>query len=149
MGTIDLATPTANLAAAWLPDQSSRAANPPQETERSLDEPVGVPALAELARMRQRAAVICDDMTRPTPAYLAQPTALERLESVGLSQDQIRITLALGTHRPMTHPELEATAGQAVMAPYRLVNSELWFKECLRYLGEGHGGGLRWGCTRT
>ncbi len=136
---MELSVPVDRLAATLEPQPVAAAANPVTDIEAALDSPIGTPALADLARGRKSAIVICDDVTRPTPAWLALPPVLQRLESAGIARSDILIMMALGTHRPMTEAEMTRKVGAEVMAHYQVVNSEFWLEDKLRYLGEVDG----------
>jgi len=133
---MEFVVPESNLVAVLEPQPVSPASDPVADIEAALDRPTGTAPLAELARGRQSAIVICDDMTRPTPAWLALPSVLRRLEAGGIPADRIIIMMALGTHRPMTEAEMARKVGADVMAHYQVVNSEFWLEDKLRYLGE-------------
>jgi len=133
---MELVVPERNLAAVLEPQPVSPASDPVGDIERALDHPIGTAPLAELARGKGSAIVICDDMTRPTPAWLALPPVLSRIEGAGVPRERILIMMALGTHRPMTEAEMERKVGKEIMAHYQVVNSVFWIEEKLRYLGE-------------
>lgn len=135
---MELRVPRANLHAVLAPKPVRGAEDWRGEIARALDGPVGTPPLAQLARGHRRAIIICDDMTRPTPADLALPLVLERLHAAGLRREDILIMMALGTHRPMTPAEMEKKVGKQVLAEYEVVNSEFWIEDHLIYLGDVH-----------
>ena len=70
------------------------------EVQRSLDHPIGSPRLEELASRASRAVVLFDDLTRPTPASIAFPEVLTRLNHGGIPDSQITAVCARGTHMP-------------------------------------------------
>ncbi len=70
--------------------------------------------LDEIIRPSRRVAIIADDVTRPTPTADILPHLLDYLNSAGLSDDDILLLAALGTHRPMTQGELERKYGEAM-----------------------------------
>ncbi|MHB0877706.1 MAG: nickel-dependent lactate racemase family protein [Anaerolineae bacterium] len=133
---MELLVPRANLHAVLAPSPVSPVADYGAEIARALDEPIGTAPLRQLALGHRRAIIICDDMTRPTPAHLALPPVLERLHAAGLRREDILIMMALGTHRPMTAAEMERKVGKQVLAEYEVVNSEFWLEDRLVYLGE-------------
>jgi lactate racemase len=90
----------------------------------ALNEPILSRSLEELASGASNAVVICDDMTRPTPAHLLVPAILSRLNAGGLPDSAITILIATGTHRPMTREELEAKLGASVLERVRVVNHD-------------------------
>ncbi len=67
---------------------------------RALAEPIGAPPLRELAKGRKSAAILVDDISRPTPAYRLLPYILEELALGGLDEERLCVIAATGTHRP-------------------------------------------------
>ncbi len=100
----------------------SPAADVTTQVTMALDHPVGAPQLTRLARKGQQVVIIVDDYTRKTPVATMLPPILERLLGAGVEQDDIRIVVALGTHRPMTQDELDTKLGAEVAAQYQTVN---------------------------
>ena len=74
----------------------------------ALDHPIGSPSLSQLVEPGQKIALIVDDYTRKTPAHLILPYMLQQLLSAGVGQEDIRIVVALGTHRQMSQAEIVA-----------------------------------------
>ncbi len=72
--------------------------DPIVEIKRALDEPIGSPALEELAAHAGSAAILFDDLTRLTPAHLAFPEVLNRLNHAGIRDNRIAAVCARGTH---------------------------------------------------
>ncbi len=91
----------------------------------SLDNPIGSARLEEMARGRNRVAIVVDDYTRPTPVSQILPHVLDRLRRAGISEDRISIVFALGTHRPMTQEEIEAKIGVGPARSCRIVNKSV------------------------
>ena len=60
-------------------------ADPMEEIKRALDTPVGSPKIEELARPGMDVVLLFDDLQRPTPAYLALPEIMNRLNRAGPS----------------------------------------------------------------
>ena len=72
---------------------------------KALAEPIGAPRLRELAKGRRDAAILIDDLTRPTPSYRILPYILEELAAGGLEEERVRIICAVAAHRPMTRQD--------------------------------------------
>ena len=70
---------------------------------RGLRDPIGAESLTEMASGRRDAVIIVDDLSRPTPAFAVLPHILDELAAGGLREEDIRIIIGLGTHRPLTH----------------------------------------------
>jgi nickel-dependent lactate racemase len=111
---------------------------------RALAYPIGTPPLADLVRPGLRVALIVDDYTRKTPVDLILPFILDQLLRAGIWFDDIRIVIALGTHRPMTHEELVAKVGAEVANRYEIINSPSTAREEMVYLGESSHGIPAW-----
>jgi lactate racemase len=86
-----------------------------QEIERALDNPIGTPPIEQLARPGMKATVLFDDMQRPTPASLAIPAVLNRLNKAGVPDDRITAICARGTHPAPSPEQLEKKVGKAVL----------------------------------
>ena len=89
-----------------------------KEIDRALDNPVGAPRLEELARPGMKAVVLFDDIQRPTPAHLAFPHILDRLNRGGIPDEAISGVCALGTHPKLSREQLEIKVGKETF--YRL-----------------------------
>ncbi|MGD0099117.1 MAG: nickel-dependent lactate racemase [Acidobacteriota bacterium] len=86
-----------------------------KEIERALDSPIGTVPLQKLGRPGMKAAVLFDDMQRPTPAALAFPAVLNRLNKAGIPDDRITAVCARGTHPAPTPEQLEKKVGKEVL----------------------------------
>lgn len=85
------------------------------EIARVLDNPVG-PRLEALARPGMKVAVVFDDLQRPTPAHLALPPLLDRLNAAGVPDADITAVCALGTHPLLDDGQLQKKVGASVFA---------------------------------
>jgi nickel-dependent lactate racemase len=97
-------------------------ANPEAAIARSLEQPIGTPPLAELARGRCNACILVCDITRPVPNKLILPPLLWTLEQQGIARKDILILVATGLHRPNEGAELEEMVGADIAANYRIEN---------------------------
>ena len=122
--TVSFTLPDENFDGMLSPAPCTPAADPVKAVEDAVDHPIGSPALPEIVREGTRVAVICDDISRPTPVSLILPVLLSRLHAAGVRKEDIVIIMALGSHRYMTPEEISARVGPAVAAEYRVVNSE-------------------------
>jgi nickel-dependent lactate racemase len=95
-------------------DKSSESgvSNVPEEIDRALDNPIGAPKLEGLAKPGKNAVILFDDIQRPTPAYLAFPSILNRLNKGGIPDEQISALCALGTHPIHTLQQMEGKIGK-------------------------------------
>ncbi len=77
-----------------------------EAVRQGLRAPIGTPPLRELAAGKRSAAIVVDDLTRPTPTAELLPLVLEELRAGGLAPQAVRILVGQATHRPMARPEL-------------------------------------------
>jgi len=82
------------------------------EVESALDRPIGISGLETLAGPGMKVVVLFDDIQRATPAHIALPAVLNRLNKAGVPDSQITAICARGTH-PLPSPEqIEKKMGQ-------------------------------------
>src|SRR2546421_322548 len=97
-------------------------ANPEQAILDVLNNPVGTPPVAQLAKGRKSACIVICDFTRPVPNRLILPPMLRILEEQGIPRDEIMILIATGLHRPNQGNELEENVGPDIVKHYRIEN---------------------------
>jgi nickel-dependent lactate racemase len=86
-----------------------------------LAEPIGTRPLAALAKTRLSAAIVTDDLTRPTPAAVLLPLLMEELKRAGMVESAITIIVAGGTHPPETQEALVKKVGTRMARAIKLV----------------------------
>lgn len=91
-------------------------ADPIQEIKRALDHPIGSPKIEELARPGMEVVLLFDDLQRPTPAHLAMPEILDRLNRAGIPDERIWGICALGTHPIPTLEQLKKKIGEKIFS---------------------------------
>ena len=89
---------------------------------KAFAEPIGAPRLREVAKGRRDAAILIDDLTRPTPSYRILPYILEELAAAGLGDDKVRIICAVAAHRVMTRPDLIKKIGLDLVERLEVIN---------------------------
>ena len=90
-----------------------------REIERALDNPLGLPPLEAYARAGMKVAVLFDDAQRATPASLAIPAILNRLNKAGIDDERIHAICARGTHPRPTDEQIEKKVGEEVLKRLR------------------------------
>ena len=104
--------------------------------EAALESPIGRPALRELARGRNSAAISVCDITRPAPNQVTLPPILRRLEESGIRRDNVSIHIATGLHRPASKEEIQTIVGAEIAASYRVLNHHARELAEHRFLGQ-------------
>ncbi|MCY3669244.1 MAG: lactate racemase domain-containing protein, partial [Gemmatimonadetes bacterium] len=100
---------------------------------QGLQEAIGAPPLREFARGRSSAAILVDDLSRPTPAFRLLPYVLEELAAAGIGADDVKIICALAAHRPMTRDDLVKKVGLDIVDTMQVLNHNAY--ENLEFLG--------------
>lgn len=121
---IPLRIPAANLAFEIGPKDVHIEPREHEEILRALSEPIGLRPLSRLVAPDQKVAILVDDHTRLTPTQLILPYILDELNQGGVTDSNIEIIIASGTHRLMTPSEKREKCGEAVMARVRVRDHE-------------------------
>lgn len=100
---------------------------------QGLQEAIGAPPLREFARGRSSAAILVDDLSRPTPAFRLLPYVLEELAAAGIGADDVKIICALAAHRPMTRDDLVKKVGLDIVDTMQVLNHNAY--ENLEFIG--------------
>ena len=87
---------------------------------KSIRNPIGCAPLRELVKDKKKILIVTDDNTRSTPLKMILPPLLNELKKGGIAPDRIKILIALGTHRPMTHQEMVCKFGKKVVSHYKI-----------------------------
>jgi nickel-dependent lactate racemase len=87
-------------------------ADPREEIRRALNNPIGSPEIEEIARPGMEVVLLFDDLQRPTPAYLALPEIMNRLNRAGVPDERISAVCALGTHAFLTLEQMKPKVGE-------------------------------------
>ena len=121
--SIDFSLPEKNLLSIISPQDLAELPEPLQELERALHHPISAPPLEQAVQGASSVVILADDLTRATPVQLIIPLLLDELNAAGISDDQVLVLIALGTHRPMTEDEIRARFGQAVVQRVPVLNN--------------------------
>ncbi len=94
------------------------------QIEQAFAEPIGTPRISELAKGKTSAAIVVDDLSRPTPAAKVIPVLLRELAAAGVPQSEIRFVVGGGSHRPLTDEEVTKKIGADVAAEYEATSHD-------------------------
>jgi len=98
----------------------------PEQLKESILTPIDSKPLSELARGKESAVIIFDDMTRPTPTYAIAPVVVEELLKAGISEENITFVCALGTHGALTQREFRKKLGTEITRRFRVYNHNIY-----------------------
>jgi nickel-dependent lactate racemase len=118
------------------PREVAPSIDPATEIEYALKNPVEAPALESLHLRGKTVAIAVDDSTRATPTNVLLQHILLSLERAGVKAHDVKIIVALGTHREMTDRELREKYGHEVVEKYHVVNHAFDQRSELEYVGK-------------
>lgn len=102
-----------------------------KEVKRSLENPIGTEKLNEIVKPGESVVIVTSDITRPMPSKLVLPSVIDELEIGGIKKKDIKIVLALGSHRKHTEEEKEYLVGKDIYkSEIKILDSDI--KECTR-----------------
>ena len=131
-GFVDLELPEKPdvLMPEWIPGV-------PDELEavrRAMAHPVGSERLSMLAAGKSNAAIVMNDITRPSPTEIMLTAILEELTAAGISREMVTVIVANGNHLLATEEELKKMMG-VWYAKLKVVNHDCRDQDLLTYVG--------------
>ena len=99
----------------------------------AFDNPIGTPRIRDAARGRASAAIVVDDLGRPTPAAEILPYVLEELAAAGVPKSETAIVVGCGSHRPLTEEEVALKVGAEVAAAYAVTSHNFMAGDLVGY----------------
>ncbi|MFA7065908.1 MAG: nickel-dependent lactate racemase [Dysgonamonadaceae bacterium] len=112
---IELRIPEKNLCFNLQRNEFDTPENPGDEIRRALQNPIGTKRLSEIVSKDSSVVILADDRTRVTPQKVIIPLILDELREAGICNEQIKLVIAYGTHRPMTDEEILERFGQDII----------------------------------
>ena len=99
--------------------------NPDDAVLNALANPVGCPSISELSVGKKNACILICDVTRPVPNGIVLPLLVKGLKEAGIAQQNIRILIATGLHRPNEGNELKEVVGDQWVLDNVLIENHL------------------------
>jgi len=90
----------------------------------ALENPIGANKIKDILKPTDRIVILCEDITRYAKTDLIISLLIERLSYAGIPDRNIRIVMALGSHRPMTDEEKIRKVGKDIFNQFEVINSE-------------------------
>ena len=92
------------------------------DIRKAFANPIGQEPIRKLAEGKKTAAIAVDDLTRPTQAYRFLPFIVDELHQGGIRDENIKIIMAIGCHRPMLKIDQEKKLGKTMANRYPVYN---------------------------
>jgi nickel-dependent lactate racemase len=119
--TVTLQIPESRVAYFAKPVKPLEIPDQDQIIEQAIENPIQTDKLDTVSANKQ-VAILVDDITRPTPVKKILPHIIKRLHKAGIPDSNIKIVIALGTHRQLTSDELLERLGKNMINRYKIVN---------------------------
>jgi len=107
---------------------------------RALSNPIGLSLKDLIDRSRKggesTVAILSDDISRPTPVDAIIPYLLNELNSFGIKNEQVKVIIALGTHREMNRDELKMKLGEKILEQVEVVQHNAYDYSKLLFIGK-------------
>jgi nickel-dependent lactate racemase len=108
----------------------------------ALRDPIGSRPLRDTVKSSDTVAIVCNDITRPTPYRMILPALLGELSHV--RDSNVVLLIATGTHRPCTPDELEAMLGPDTVRRFRIVQNDAYDHDTHASVGTTASGNPVW-----
>ncbi len=128
--------PDKNLLGVFSPSTVQIEKSEEEIIKEGFSRPIGSGPLSKMLRGCKKVLILTDDYTRTTPVQRVLPRLMTELETAGIKPGDIKILVALGTHRPMNEKELKEKFGKDFSERYTILNHNWWDHSQLFYLGE-------------
>ncbi|MGI9859944.1 nickel-dependent lactate racemase [Moorella naiadis] len=113
------------------------------EVRRALEQPIGNRGVEELRGARQ-VVIVVSDLTRPVPNEIILPVLLEKLNAIGINDEQITILVGAGLHRPAPPEEFPQIVGPAIAARVKVISHDAYAPGILQQVGVSSRGTPIW-----
>lgn len=116
--------------------------DPQKALQSALKAPIGCPPLAEFVGAQDAVGIVLNDLTRATPSERLLKALLSELSHV--PRRNIRLFVALGTHRPNTPAELQRMLGTYAGAGFEIIQNDAFDPNTHASLGFTSSGNEIW-----
>lgn len=94
--------------------------------QAAFAQPIGTPRIRDLAAGKRSAAIVVDDLSRPTPAHRLLPPLLDELAEAGIPRERIAIIIGVANHRQLTREEMAWKVGRDIVDSMLVRNHFSW-----------------------
>lgn len=92
---------------------------------KAIENPIGSLRLRDMVDRNQKVLILVDDNTRITPTDIILPMVMKELEDGGVSENDIKLLVATGTHRSLNDEEKIKKYGKEIVKNYEVLD-HLW-----------------------
>ncbi len=131
-----LDVPDRNLLGIFSPSTVNIERSEEEIIGEAFSHPIGSDPLPKMLKGRKKVLIVVDDYTRATPVQKILPRLISELKEAGIKPGDIKMLVALGTHRSMTEAEVIKKFGKDISKQYPILNHPWWDPSQLTYFGE-------------
>ncbi|MGP1521800.1 MAG: nickel-dependent lactate racemase [Treponema sp.] len=124
-----LEVPDANVSEILVPNEIDFSLSAEEAVRRALENPIGSPRLRDIVKPGEKIAIVTSDITRPMPTYAVMPFLFTEFEAAGVSDKDITLVFALGSHRKHTDEEKIKLAGEETFKRIACIDGDV--KDCV------------------
>ena len=131
-----LDVPDRNLLGIFSPSTVNVERSEEEIIGEAFSHPIGSDPLPQMLKGRKKVLIVVDDYTRTTPVQKILPRLISELKEAGIKPGDIKMLVALGTHRSMTEEEVVKKFGKDIPKQYPILNHPWWDPSQLTFFGE-------------
>lgn len=124
-----LEVPDANVSEILVPNEIDSSLSAEEAVRGALENPIGSPRLRDIVKPGEKIAIVTSDITRPLPTYAVMPFLFKEFEAAGVSDKDITLVFALGSHRKHTDEEKIKLAGEETFKRIACIDGDV--KDCV------------------
>jgi nickel-dependent lactate racemase len=120
------------------PEPEQLIENPVDEVYQTLNNPMNSKPLKSLLQQRKKGeiVIVVEDHTRPMPTEIVLKALIRLFEELGIEDDQIKILVATGLHRPSNSDELSDMLGKEILKRYDIILHDANNPKNLEFVGK-------------
>ena len=120
-----------NYMGSLLPNEINIGMVDEEEVRRALENPIGSKRLSEIVHSGEKVVIVTSDITRPMPSHKVLPEVISELKKGGITEKDITIVLALGSHRGHSEDEKITLVGKGIYnSDVSVIDSDM--NKCVR-----------------
>ena len=123
-GVLPLDVADKNLLEVVVPKEFIQPGQPELMIKEALQDPLGTDRLSEAVGPGDTVAIVIDDYTRPCPTKMLLPPVLGELKAAGVSDLDVCIIVATGTHTPPLPEVIKELVGDKISRKYMIISND-------------------------
>ncbi len=106
------------------PVQDAATVNEKEIVEKALQKPVKSKKIEKFVKPKDRVLIVVPDKTRLSRLNIVLPIVLQKLENIGVKDENIKFIFANGSHGAQTEEEKRAILGKEIIKKYQVLEHD-------------------------